>query len=336
MRRPAADPLAGAAELATPGAWLAFATELLEKTGVALGQVATDAHDEALYLILRTLELPLESGPAVLRRSLKPEERARLEAVFRRRVVDRVPAAYLTHEAWLGSHRFFVDERVIIPRSYFLELIPGALAACLPRETRVRRAVDVCTGSGCLAILLAHGFPEARVDACDLSTDALDVARVNVREDHGLSERVTLHEADTLAGLKGPYDLIISNPPYEPSAHVDTQAPEFAAEPRMAHDGGRDGLVIIRKLIRQAATRLAPHGVLAIEVGGLHAAINREFAALRPEWLPTQDGSDCVVVFRAAALTAAGPVTRPRPSATAAARPSANRSPGAARSRRAR
>jgi len=336
MRRPAADPFAGAAGLATPGAWLKFATALLEKTGVALGQVATDAHDEALYLILRTLGLPLESGPAVLRRALKPDERARLEAVFRRRAVDRVPAAYLTREAWLGPHRFFVDERVIIPRSYFLELIPGALAAGLPRGTHVRRAVDVCTGSGCLAILLAHGFPEAQVDACDLSADALDVAVVNVR-DHNLSDRVRLFRSDVFDAVPpAAYDLIISNPPYEPSAHVDTQAPEFAAEPRMAHDGGRDGLVIIRKLIRQAATRLAPHGVLAIEVGGLHDAINREFAALRPEWLPTQDGSDCVVVFRAAALAAAGPVTRPRPNATAAGRPSTSKSPRAARSRRAR
>lgn len=336
MRRPAADPLAGAAGLATPGAWLKFATALLEKTGVALGQVATDAHDEALYLILRTLGLPLESGPAVLRRALKPDERARLEAVFRRRAVDRVPAAYLTREAWLGPHRFFVDERVIIPRSYFLELIPGALAAGLPRGTHVRRAVDVCTGSGCLAILLAHGFPEAQVDACDLSADALDVAGVNVR-DHNLSDRVRLFRSDVFDAVPpAAYDLIISNPPYEPSAHVDTQAPEFAAEPRMAHDGGRDGLVIIRKLIRQAATRLAPHGMLAIEVGGLHDAINREFAALRPEWLPTQDGSDCVVVFRAAALAAARPVTRPRPNATAAVRPSTSKSPRAARSRRAR
>jgi ribosomal protein L3 glutamine methyltransferase len=247
-----------------------------------------------------------------------------------------VPAAYLTREAWLGPHRFFVDERVIIPRSYFLELIPGALAAGLPRGTHVRRAVDVCTGSGCLAILLAHGFPEAQVDACDLSADALDVAGVNVR-DHNLSDRVRLFRSDVFDAVPpAAYDLIISNPPYEPSAHVDTQAPEFAAEPRMAHDGGRDGLVIIRKLIRQAATRLAPHGMLAIEVGGLHDAINREFAALRPEWLPTQDGSDCVVVFRAAALAAAGPVTRPRPNATAAVRPSTSKSPRAARSRRAR
>ena len=306
MSRPAADPLAGAAELATPAAWLEFARALLERSGVAFGQVATDAHDEALYLILRTLGLPLDSRPSVMSRRLAAAERDQLATVFRRRVVDRVPAAYLTREAWLGPHRFYVDERVIIPRSYFLELIPDALADCLPPRTRVRRAADVCTGSGCLAILLAHGFPGARVDATDLSPRALEVARINVR-DHGLEDRVSLFEADVLTGTPpAKYDLIISNPPYEPSAHVDTQSPEFAAEPRMAHDGGNDGLDVIRRLIRQASERLAPHGVLAIEVGGLHAAIEREFAALQPEWFATQDGSNCVVIFRAAALPRRG------------------------------
>jgi ribosomal protein L3 glutamine methyltransferase len=166
----------------------------------------------------------------------------------------------------------------------------------------VRRAVDVCTGSGCLAILLAHAFPRARVDGCDLSADALAVAQINVRE-HQLEARVALHQSDVCAGLPpGRYDLILSNPPYEPSAWVDAQAPEFAAEPRLAHDGGKDGLAIIRKLIAQAGERLEPHGILALEVGGLQAAINREFAACAPEWLPTHDGSNCVVVFRAATL----------------------------------
>lgn len=315
MTRKAADPLAGAARLATPGAWLAYAEKLFRRERLALGQVGTDAHDEALYLILRTLDLPLESDASVLQRNLPPAAREKLTAVFRRRVVERVPAAYLTREAWLGEHRFYVDERVIIPRSYFLELIPEALAELLPAGAPVRRAADVCTGSGCLAILLAHAFPEARVDACDVSPAALEVARINV-DAHRLGRRVALCESDVFDSVPaspkprrtGPtpkYDLIISNPPYEPSAHVDTQAPEFAAEPRLAHDGGSDGLVIIRKLLRQARTRLAPHGILAIEVGGLHAAIEREFAALGPQWLPTQDGSDCVVVFRAARLGAA-------------------------------
>ncbi len=293
-------------KLATPGDWLQFAEQAYEHEGLALGQVATNAHDEALYLLLRTLKLPLDSDARVLTRRLSAKEGEALETVFRRRVLDRVPAAYLTREAWLGEHRFYVDERVIIPRSYFLELIPDQLVPLLPARTPVRRVVDVCTGSGCLAILLAHAFPQARVDAGDLSAAALDVAKINVRE-HRLSERVHLFQSDVLDAVPpARYDIILSNPPYEPSAHVDTQAPEFAAEPRLAHDGGIDGLDIVRKLLGQARQRLEPHGIVVIEVGGLQAAIDREFAALKPEWLPTADGSDCVVLFRAARLLQGG------------------------------
>ena len=147
-----------------------------------------------------------------------------------------------------------------------------------------------------------YAFPGARLDACELSAAALEIAKINVR-DHRLARRVHLYESDVFDAVPpARYDLILSNPPYEPSAHVDGQAPEFAAEPRMAHDGGRDGLAIIRKLLRQARTRLQPHGILVIEVGGLRAAIEGEFAALEPQWLPTQDGSDCVVLFHAARL----------------------------------
>jgi ribosomal protein L3 glutamine methyltransferase len=308
-RKPA-DPLAGAARLATPGAWLAFAEPRYIQADLALGQVAVDAHDEALYLILRTLDLPLDSDAAVLARALTPAERVKLEAVFRRRIVDRVPAAYLTREAWLGEHRFYVDERTIIPRSYFLELIPAALTRTLPKGTRVRRVADVCTGSGCLAILLAHAFPAARVDACDLSAEALEVAAINVR-DHSVGDRLALHRSDVFDAVPTVrYNIIISNPPYEPSAHVDGQAPEFAAEPRLAHDGGSDGLVVIRKLLRQAPARLEPHGVLAIEVGGLQTTIDREFAAMRPEWLPTQDESNCICLFRAKHLRDSAPAAK--------------------------
>jgi ribosomal protein L3 glutamine methyltransferase len=235
-------------------------------------------------------------------------ERGRIETLLRRRVIERVPAAYLTREAWLGEHRFYVDERVIIPRSYFLEIIPGQLERLLPAAQRgknIRHVIDVCTGSGCLAILLAHQFPHARVDACDKSKAALEVAAINVR-DHRLEKRVRLFESDVLSGVPPEkFDIILSNPPYEPSALVDRQAPEFAAEPRMAHDGGRDGLVIIRRLLEQAKTRLSSHGIVVIEVGGLRPAIDREFAQLQPEWLRTQDGSNCVVLFRATNLGAA-------------------------------
>jgi ribosomal protein L3 glutamine methyltransferase len=292
----------------TLGGWLVLAEQLYAGHNVALGQVATNAHDEALYLLLRTLNLPLDSDSGVLARRVSAGEAAALQSVLHRRVYEHVPAAYLTREAWLGEHRFYVDERAIIPRSYFLEIIPDQLELLLPAGRRggnVRRVADVCTGSGCLAILLAHRFARARVDACDLSADALAVAAINVRE-HRLEPRIQLFQSDVFDAVPAArYDIILSNPPYEPTALVDTQAPEFAAEPRMAHDGGSDGLVIIRKLVGQARTRLQRHGILVIEVGGLQAAIEREFAALRPEWLPTQDNSNCVVLFRAEHMPAA-------------------------------
>ena len=304
MKSRRADPFADAARLATPGDWLGFAKKLYAREKLALGQVATDAHDEALYLLLRTLDLPLDSDERVLAKKLTAAERVELAGVFRRRVLERVPAAYLTQEAWLGEHRFYVDERVIIPRSYFLEIIPQQLAAWLPAGVKVKRVIDVCTGSGCLAVLLAHQFPHAKVDATDLSPDALAVAKINVAE-HGLTRRVQPFESDVLAAVPpAKYDVILSNPPYEPSALVDAQTPEFKAEPRMAHDGGGDGLAIIRKLLGQARTRLQPHGIVVIEVGGLRDAIDREFAALEPHWLHTEDGSDCVCLFQAARLGA--------------------------------
>ena len=225
MKRKRADPFAAAARLATPGDWLGFAEKLYAREKLALGQVATNPHDEALYLLLHALHLPLDSEPTVLTKKLTAGERRAVEKILRRRVLDRVPAAYLTQEAWLGPHRFYVDERVIIPRSYFLEIIPEQLDAWLPAGRKVQRVADVCTGSGCLAILLAHQFPSARVEACDLSAEALEVAKINVRAHH-LTRRVKLHASDVFDSVPAArYDVILSNPPYEPSALVDAQAP---------------------------------------------------------------------------------------------------------------
>ena len=301
MTKSGSDAFAAGSSLRTFGDWLRFAEKLYAREKLAVGQVATNAHDEALYLLLRTLRLPLDSEARVLGRKLTALERDELKEVFRRRVLGRVPAAYLTHEAWLGEYRFYVDERVIIPRSYFLEIIAHQLNDWLPQGgAKVRRVADVCTGSGCLAILLAHHFPQARVDALDLSPEALAVAEINVRE-HGLADRVHLYRSDVFdQGPAAKYDVILSNPPYEPSRLVDAQSPEFAAEPRMAHDGGADGLEIIRKLLRQAGSRLTPGGIVLLEVGGLRAAMDREFARLEPHWLQTDDGSDCVCVIQAA------------------------------------
>lgn len=286
----------------TLGEWLKWAGRAYAKRGAALGQVATTVHDEALYLLLRTLGLPLDSKPAVLKRKLTPEETEKVEEIFRRRLDEHVPAAYLTREAFLGEHRFYVDERVIIPRSYFLELLPEQIPHWLPAKKPVKRVVDVCTGSGCLAILLAHRFPDAKVDAIELSPDAMAVARFNVASHH-LTQRVKLHHSDVFDAVPpAKYDLILSNPPYVPTRELRGLPEEFKQEPAMALDGGRDGLDIIRKIFRQARERLQPHGILVLEVGGLRAAMDKAFPELDLHWLHTQDGEDCVCVIQAARL----------------------------------
>lgn len=286
----------------TLGDWLQWAVRAYGRHGAALGQVAVNAHDEALYLLLHTLGLPMDSRPAVLKRKLTAEEGARVAEVFRRRLEEHTPAAYLTKEAWLGEHRFYVDERVIIPRSYFLELLPEQIPAWLPPDRPVKRVVDVCTGSGCLAILLAHQFPEARVDAIELSPDALAVAKFNVAT-HGLAKRVKLHRSDVFDAVPAAkYDLILSNPPYVPTRELRGLPEEFKREPKMALDGGRDGLDIIRKLLRQARERLQPHGIVVLEVGGLRAAMDEAFPELDLHWFHSEDGEDCVCLIQAARL----------------------------------
>ena len=286
----------------TLGDWLQWAVRAYGRHGAALGQVAVNAHDEALYLLLHTLGLPLDSRPAVLKRKLTAEEGARVAEIFRRRLEEHTPAAYLTKEAWLGEHRFYVDERVIIPRSYFLELLPEQIPAWLPPDRPVKRVVDVCTGSGCLAILLAHRFPGAKVDAIELSPDALAVAKFNVAT-HELTKRVKLHRSDVFDAVPAAkYDLILSNPPYVPTRELRGLPEEFKREPKMALDGGRDGLDIIRKLLRQAQTRLQPHGIVVLEVGGLRAAMDRAFPELDLHWFHSEDGEDCVCLIQAARL----------------------------------
>lgn len=286
----------------TLGDRLKWAVRQYARHKAALGQVATNAHDEALYLLLRAVGLPLDSRPAVLKRKLTPEETVRVREVFRRRLEERIPAAYLTREAFLGEHRFYVDERVIIPRSYFLELLPEQIPQWLPANKPVKRAVDVCTGSGCLAILLAHQFPEAKVDAIELSPDAMAVARFNVAT-HGLAKRIRLHHSDVFDAVPPvKYDLILSNPPYVPTRELRGLPVEFTKEPRMALDGGPDGLDIIRKILRQSRERLQKHGIVVLEVGGLRAAMDRAFPELDLHWLHTEDGEDCVCLIQAARL----------------------------------
>ncbi len=294
----------------TIGGWLARAVRDYADRGAAMGQIASEPRDEALYLILSTLGLPLESDPSVLGRRVSAAQSRALAEVFRRRLQEHVPAAYLTGEAWLGGLRFHVDERVLIPRSYFVEILDEQVDPWLRDPGSVASAADICTGSGCLAILLARHFRAARVDAVDVSAAALEVAALNVRR-HRLSRRVFPVQGDLLAsGTRGPYDVILSNPPYEPSAHVDRLPEEFRREPRLALDGGPDGLDLVRRLIAQAGRRLRPHGILMIEVGGGREAFEREFGHLEPHWFHTADGSDCVCLLQAARLRSRQPRAR--------------------------
>lgn len=281
--------------------WLRRAEKLYKEHSAAMGQIASVARDEALYLLLWAMDLPLESDASVLEHTVSAAQARKIEKVLHRRLVEHEPAAYITGEAWLGGLRFEVDERVLIPRSYFVEILPEQVDPWIARPKGALRMVDVCTGSGCLAILLARHFPKARVDAVDISPGALEVARRNISK-HRLKGRVHATEGDLLESLEGPYDVILSNPPYEPTGHVDKLPPEFRNEPRLALDGGRDGLFLVRRLVEQARSRLKPGGILMIEVGGCRDLFNEEFAHLEPHWFHTQDASDCVCLIQAAHL----------------------------------
>ena len=301
------DVFAGTETLATLRDWTRFAVSLFGRRGLFFGQGMSTAYDEAVYLLCRTLELPTDGGVETFfdARLTAPEIEDVKRALFRR-AVERVPAAYITREAWLGDFRFYVDERVIVPRSYFVEIIPEKILPWIPGmdAEAVERVADVCTGGGSLAVLLADAFPNARVDACDISADALEVARKNV-EDYGLEDRVFLWKSDVLADVPaedGCYDVIVSNPPYEPEALRETLPEEFRREPDGALFSGEDGLDVIRKLLPQAARKLKRNGVLLIEVGGLQDALAEAFPRLEISWLDTADGSDCVCAISAASL----------------------------------
>jgi len=217
--------------------WLRFAVTRFNEAGLSFGHGTTNARDEAAYLILHTLKLPLDRLDPFLDKTLSAEEIEAVSRMLRRRVEQRVPAAYLTNEAWLGDFRFYVDERVIVPRSYIAELLRDELSPWVKDPESAGAALDLCTGSGCLAILLAQTFPNARVDATELSPDALEVASRNV-SDYGFEERIRLVRGDLFAGLTGPYQLIVSNPPYVNADSMAALPPEYRAEPQMALAGG--------------------------------------------------------------------------------------------------
>jgi ribosomal protein L3 glutamine methyltransferase len=287
---------------ATPRDWLRYAIGRFRAAGLAFGHGATTALDEAAYLILEGLKLPIDEIDPFLDAKLLRSERERLDALIETRVTTRKPAAYLLNRAYIQGVPFYVDERVIVPRSFIGELLMTAFAeenALTGDPKAVSRALDLCTGGGSLAILAARVFPNARIDAVDLSRDALDVARRNV-EEHGLPDRVTLIEGDLFEPLKSErYDLILANPPYVDAAAIAAFPPEYAAEPPTAHAGGPDGLDVVRRILVGAPNHLTAEGKLVCEIGRGRELLLRDFANLPFTWLDTEESTGEVFLLRA-------------------------------------
>lgn len=277
---------------------LRFAVTHFNEAGLFFGHGSDNAWDEAVYLTLHTLHLPLDRLEPFLDARLLPKEKSALLRIYERRVQERIPAAYLTKEAWLGEHRFYVDERVIVPRSFIAELLDEQLTPWIEDPWQVETALDLCTGSGCLAILAALNFPEARVDAIDLSPDALAVARKNV-DDYQLQERVRLIESDGMNALGDErYDLIISNPPYVDAASVAALPPEYLKEPELALGSGEDGLDFTRRILAEAKARLNPGGILVVEIGHNRDVLEAAYPQLPFTWLDTAAGDQYVFMLR--------------------------------------
>ncbi|MCK6437109.1 50S ribosomal protein L3 N(5)-glutamine methyltransferase [Rivihabitans pingtungensis] len=294
-----------AVQLSTVRDLLRFAVSRFTEAGLSFGHGSDNAYDEAVYLILHTLKLPLDRLEPFLDARLVDEEIRQVLDVLARRVNLRTPAAYLTREAWLGEYRFYVDERVIVPRSFIAELLPEALEPWIEYPELVHRALDMCTGSGCLAVLLADLYPDADVDAVDLSADALAVAQINV-EQYGLQERIELIQSDLFSALAGrEYDLIISNPPYVDAPSVAALPEEYLREPALALGSGEDGLDATREILRRAPAHLSEHGVLVVEIGHNREALEASFPELPFTWLPTASGDGFVFLLTRDELLAA-------------------------------
>lgn len=275
----------------------------LSEAGVSFGHGTTNAFDEAAWLVMWKLGVPLDALDDHAQDDVSAEQTEAVHALVQERISTRKPAAYLTREAWLQGVPFYVDERAIVPRSFIAELLADAtIDAWLSDQTL--RVLDLCTGNGSLAVLAAMAWPDVQVDAIDLSADALEVARINV-DRHGLADRIRLLQGDGLAPAEGAYDLILCNPPYVNSASMQALPLEYQAEPALALAGGSDGMDFIRQMLDKAPDHLSEHGVLVLEIGNERAYFEAAFPALEIAWLDTSAGEDQVLLITRDALVAA-------------------------------
>lgn len=290
-------------ELLTLRDLIRYGVSRLNAAQVALGHGSDNAWDETVYLVLHALHLPLDTLEPFLDARVLSEERNRVLELIDRRVTERVPAAYLTNEAWLRGHRFYVDARVIVPRSPIAELLDEGLSPWVQDAQAVDSVLDMCTGSGCLAILSALAFPYAQVDAVDVSPDALEVARRNV-DDYGLGDRLALHQSDLFESLpERQYDVIVCNPPYVNSGSMDVLPQEYRHEPHLALAGGADGMDLVRRILQAAPRYLSENGVLVLEIGHERDFFEAAFPELSPVWLDTEAASDQLLLLTREQLT---------------------------------
>ncbi|KQO25654.1 protein-(glutamine-N5) methyltransferase, ribosomal protein L3-specific [Acidovorax sp. Leaf76] len=272
----------------------------LDAAGVAFGHGTTNAFDEAAWLVLWQLGLPLDDLDSVEGMPITGEQRDEVEALLNERITTRKPAAYLTQEAWLQGIPFYVDERAIVPRSFIAELLAdGSVDEFLSENTR--RVLDLCTGNGSLAVLAAMAWPEVAVTGADISPDALAVARINV-DKHGLQDRIQLQLSDGLAALPGPWDLILCNPPYVNAASMAALPAEYRAEPELALAGGSDGMDFIRQLFAAAPACMSEDAVIVLEIGNERENFEAAFPSLPAYWLDTSAGEDQVLLIHRTSL----------------------------------
>jgi ribosomal protein L3 glutamine methyltransferase len=283
--------------------FIRFAVSSMTQAKVAFGQGTDNAFDEAVYLTLHTLSLPIDQLDPFLDATLLPAERLKVLNVLAKRINERLPAAYITGEAWLQGYRFNVDPDVIIPRSPIAELLVSQLDTWVAEPHAITNVLDVCTGSGCLAILAALVLPKAHVDATDSSIDALRVAKINVDE-YNLNDRLHLYQGSLLEPLPAErlYNMIICNPPYVNDASMQSLPPEFMHEPSLALAGGKDGMRLIGNLLKQCAKKLTPEGVLFLEIGHERSHFDATFGHLSPIWIDTLATQDQIMMLTAAQL----------------------------------
>jgi ribosomal protein L3 glutamine methyltransferase len=295
-------------ELVTVRDFWRFAITQFEAAELSYGHGTDNAADEAAFLLLESLRLPIDRLEPFLEARLLASERQMVVALLEARARRRIPAAYLVRKSYIAGHPFYVDERVIVPRSYIGELLAGdGLATVVADPTAVRRVLDLCTGSGCLAILAAQAFPLATIDAVDLSAEALAVAERNVR-DYGLGARIALYRGDLFAPLgDNRYDLILANPPYVSDAAIARFPAEHRAEPPLAHAGGADGLDLVRRILVRAERHLAPGGNLVMEVGTGRPRLEADLPTAPFLWLDTAESSGEVLALAAPPAPAAPP-----------------------------